>query len=233
MASTTPLVVAIVIAIILLGVAIYYVSTRPSLTTTTTLPPISTTITESTSYTTSMSSSIVSSTTSTSTTSVSSTTSTTTNMTSSLPAGAMTLPYNPSNKTVFLYLDSSSSGNPLNYNGTGNDAIRVYIPAGWTLIVIYTNYASLNHDVVILQNTTATPNSSDIGNDGKILAVAGGTPTNYEMGISTGSTASTSVTLPAGAYWFACGVPGHALAGMWGTIIASTSVTTPYVIITS
>jgi len=232
MASTTPLVVAIVIAIILLGVAIYYVSTRPSLTTTTTLPPISTTITESTSYTTSMSSSIVSSST-TSTTSVSSTTSTTTNMTSSLPAGAMTLPYNPSNKTVFLYLDSSSSGNPLNYNGTGNDAIRVYIPAGWTLIVIYTNYASLNHDVVILQNTTATPNSSDIGNDGKILAVAGGTPTNYEMGISTGSTASTSVTLPAGVYWFACGVPGHALAGMWGTIIASTSVTTPYVIITS
>ena len=232
MASTTPLVVAIVIAIILVGVAIYYVSTRPSLTTTTTLPPISTTITESTSYTTSMSSSIVSSST-TSTTSVSSTTSTTTNMTSSLPAGAMTLPYNPSNKTVFLYLDSSSSGNPLNYNGTGNDAIRVYIPAGWTLIVIYTNYASLNHDVVILQNNTATPNSSDIGNDGKILAVAGGTPTNYEMGISTGSTASTSVTLPAGIYWFACGVPGHALAGMWGTIIASTSVTTPYVIITS
>lgn len=170
---------------------------------------------------------IVSSTTSTSTTS------TTTTTTSSLPAGAMMLPYNPSNKTVFLYLDSSSSGNPLNYNGTGNDAIHVYIPAGWTLIVIYTNYASLNHDVVILQNTTATPNSSDIGNDGKILAVAGGTPTNYEAGISTGSTASTSVTLPAGIYWFACGVPGHALAGMWGTIIASTSVTTPYVIITS
>ena len=133
---------------------------------------------------------IVSSTTSTSTTS------TTTTTTSSLPAGAMMLPYNPSNKTVFLYLDSSSSGNPLNYNGTGNDAIHVYIPAGWTLIVIYTNYASLNHDVVILQNTTATPNSSDIGNDGKILAVAGGTPTNYEAGISTGSTASTSVTTP-------------------------------------
>ena len=62
---------------------------------------------------------IASSTTSSSTTSVSSTTSTTTSMTSSLPAGATMLPYNPSNKTVFLYLDSSSSGNPLNYNGTG------------------------------------------------------------------------------------------------------------------
>ncbi|WP_423836899.1 sulfocyanin-like copper-binding protein [Sulfuracidifex metallicus] len=29
-------------------------------------------------------------------------------------------------------------------------------------------------------------------------------------------------------YWFCCGIEGHAAAGMWGVIVVSSSVTTPY-----
>jgi sulfocyanin len=162
-------------------------------------------------------------------TTTSTTTTTTTTSTSSLPPGAVELPYDASNHTVFLYIASLSSGNPFNFNGTSNGQLKIYIPAGWTVIVYYTNYESIPHNFNIVQNTTATPNNANIAADGTILLYVGDTSSNYQSaGISGGQSASGSIALPAGIYWFACGVAGHAEAGMWGVIVSSSSVSVPY-----
>ncbi|QIW25171.1 sulfocyanin [Sulfolobus sp. S-194] len=221
MASNTPIVIAIVIAIILVGVAAYYIATRSSTTVTTTLPPTTvSTITTSLTSTTSISTS----------TTTTTTTSTTTTSTSSLPPGAIALPYDASNHTVFLYLAALSTGNTFNFNGTSFGKLHVYIPAGWTVIVYFTNEQSgLPHNLLIVQNDTATPNSSDVGNDGKILLYVGTTPSSYTAnGLISGQSASGSITLQPGYYWFCCGIAGHAVAGMWGVIIVSSSITIPY-----
>ncbi|QKR00899.1 sulfocyanin [Metallosphaera tengchongensis] len=146
--------------------------------------------------------------------------------TSSLPSGATALPYNSANKTVFLYIVASSSGQPFNFNGTSNGQLHVYVPAGWTVLVHFTNQEGLTHNFLIVSNTTATP-GDDVGQDGSIVLAVGTTTSSYlNAGLSSGQSATGSATLPAGIYWFVCGIEGHAAAGMWGVIVSSTSVTT-------
>ncbi|MEM0194125.1 MAG: sulfocyanin-like copper-binding protein [Metallosphaera sp.] len=217
----TPMIAAIVIAIILVAVAVYYVAVRSSApinvgNVTETLPPITSNETVTTSNV---------------------TTPTTTNVTTppstSIPPNAKPLPYNAANKTVFLYVVASSSGQPFNFNGTSDGQLHFYIPAGWTVLVYFTNQEGLEHNFLIVQNTTATP-GDDVGQDGTIVLAAGTTTSNYlNQGISSGQTASASTTLPAGIYWFACGISGHAAAGMWGVIVSSSSISTPYYVIQS
>ncbi|WP_232616487.1 sulfocyanin [Sulfurisphaera tokodaii] len=173
---------------------------------------------------------ILTTTTTTTSTSTTTTSTTSTTTTSSLPPGAIALPYDASNHTVFLYLAALSTGNVFNFNGTSFGKMHVYIPAGWTVIVYFTNEESgLPHNLLIVQNDTATPNSSDVGNDGKILLYVGTTPSSYTAnGLISGQSASGSITLQPGYYWFCCGIAGHAVAGMWGVIIVSSSITVPY-----
>ncbi|QKR00900.1 sulfocyanin [Metallosphaera tengchongensis] len=214
------MVVAIVIAVILVAVAGYYIAVRSTPVNvgnvTETLPPVNTTSTT-------MPTTNTSTTTNTTSTSTSNMTTT-----SSLPSGATALPYNSANKTVFLYIVASSSGQPFNFNGTSNGQLHVYVPAGWTVLVHFTNQEGLTHNFLIVSNTTATP-GDDVGQDGSIVLAVGTTTSSYlNAGLSSGQSATGSATLPAGIYWFVCGIEGHAAAGMWGVIVSSTSVTTPY-----
>ncbi|AWR93270.1 sulfocyanin [Acidianus brierleyi] len=217
----TPVIVAVVVAIILVAVAGYYVATRAPISivnTTTTLPPkVVSTITSTVPVT---------------TVPPTTTTTTSTTSTSVLPSGAKVLPYDASNHTVFLYITSLSTGTPFNFNGTSNGELHVYIPAGWTVIVYYTNEEAIAHNFNIVQNDTPTPNNVNIEADGKVLLFVGTTSSTYESnGIASGESASGSIALPAGIYWFACGIAGHAESGMWGVIVSSTSVTEPYYVV--
>ena len=138
------------------------------------------------------------------------------------------LPFDSSNKTVFLNLVALSTGNPFNFNGTSNGQLHIYIPAGWTVIATFTNQEGLTHNLLIVQNTTAIP-GDDVGQDGTIKLYVGTTSSTYlDNGISGGASASGSVALSPGIYWFCCGIEGHAAAGMWGVVVVSSSVTTPY-----
>ncbi|BBG24783.1 sulfocyanin [Sulfuracidifex tepidarius] len=158
---------------------------------------------------------------------ITTTTSTSTTAPTTSPTKDM-LPYDSSNKTVFLDIVSLSSATPFNFNGTSNGQLHVYIPAGWTVLVTYTNQEGLSHNFLIVSNNTATP-GDDVGQDGTIKLYVGTTPSTYlDNGINGGASATGSVSLPAGIYWFCCGIEGHAAAGMWGVIVSSSSVTTPY-----
>ncbi|BBG24784.1 sulfocyanin-like copper-binding protein [Sulfuracidifex tepidarius] len=211
-------VTVIVIAIVLVAVAGYYIAVRST--------PINLGVSSSTSTAPAITTSLAP-TTSTSV-STSTTSPSTSSSTTSLPSGATMLPYDSSNKTVFLDIVSLSSATPFNFNGTSNGQLHVYIPAGWTVLVTYTNQEGLSHNFLIVSNNTATP-GDDVGQDGTIKLYVGTTPSTYlDNGINGGASATGSVSLPAGIYWFCCGIEGHAAAGMWGVIVSSSSVTTPY-----
>ncbi len=152
-----------------------------------------------------------------------------------LPPGATELPYNPNNKTVFIYLVVSVTGPQFNYNGTSYGQMKIYVPAGWNVMVILTNDQPIPHNANIVLNDTPTPNSPNITQDGKILLYVGDNPSDYNSnGVPSQGTASGILTnIQPGYYWIACGIYSHAESGMWVDLIVSNSVSVPYSIITS
>lgn len=137
---------------------------------------------------------------------------------------------NSANKTVFLTIAVLTSGPTFNFNGTSNGQLKIYIPAGWSVYVKFVNEQSLPHNLILLQNTTATPSNPDVGQFGKILYVVGASTSNYQTsGISSGQLDSGLWgPLNAGTYMLVCGILGHAQSGMWSVVIVSSNVTTPY-----
>jgi len=228
--NTTIIIAAVVIIIVVIGLASYFLffhhTTSPSITSVTTSYMTSSSTTTTTSSTTS---------TSTTSTTSTSTSSTSTTSTASLPPGAYKLPYNPNNKTVFIYLVVSAVGYQFNYNGTSYGQLKIYVPAGWNVMVILTNEQSIPHNANIVLNNTPTPNNANIAQDGKILLYVGDSPSNYmNNGVPPQGTAVGILdNISAGYYWIACGIYGHAESGMWVDLIASNSVTVPYAIISS
>jgi len=152
-------------------------------------------------------------------------TSTSTSTSSQIP-----LNNNSANKTVFLTIAVLTSGPTFNFNGTSNGQLKIYIPAGWSVYVRFVNEESLPHNLILLQNTTATPSNPDVGQFGKILYVVGASTSNYQTsGISSGQLDSGLWgPLNAGTYMLVCGILGHAQSGMWAVVIVSSNVTTPY-----
>jgi len=146
-----------------------------------------------------------------------------------------TLPYDTTNKTVFITLVTLSSGSTFNFNGTSFGGMVIYVPAGWNIYLKFINQQTLPHNLNLVANDTPTPNSADIASDGKILLTIGATSSDYQTsGIMSGQSASGLYTdISAGIYWLACGIAGHAESGMWVVLIASPNVTTPYVVTSS
>lgn len=139
-----------------------------------------------------------------------------------LPQGATPLPF-AGNKVIF-----SLVANGLNFNGSSKGSLIIYIPAGWGVEISFTNNRTVGHNIAIVRNNTATPQSNDIGSDGSVIASQ---PAQYTSGIPQGSTVQLTVnSLQEGVYWIACGVPSHARSGMWIILVASSSVSTPYAI---
>lgn len=143
-----------------------------------------------------------------------------------------TLPYNPSNKTVYITLVSLSSGSIFNFNGTSFGSMVIYVPSGSNLQITYINQESLPHNLNLVKNTTATP-TSNIADDGNILLTIGASSSDYTVnGLLNGQSATgTFNDIQTGTYWLACGIIGHAESGMWVVVVASPNVTTPYVVI--
>ncbi|MCP6729454.1 MULTISPECIES: sulfocyanin [Metallosphaera] len=155
----------------------------------------------------------------------------TTNTTSSGPT-KVTLPVISSNKTVVISLVALSSASTFNLNGTSFGQMTIYIPAGYNVEVEFTNQESLQHNLLLVMNNTATPNAADLASDGKILLYVGTTSSAYTLqGLSSGQTAvGVYGPMAPGTYWLACGISGHAESGMWVNLVVSQNVTAPYAV---
>ncbi|MCG3109287.1 hypothetical protein L3N51_01577 [Metallosphaera sp. J1] len=151
---------------------------------------------------------------------------TSTNQTKQLPPGAVKLNYNAQNHTVFIYLYASpTASNPLNYNGTTNGQMKIYIPANWSIFFTFYNPEPTGHALAVVQNNTPIPNQLILSQDGKIIFEIG---YNDGNGISGGTSVSGLLKdLPQGYYWIACPIPGHAESGMWIDLYSG-NYTVPY-----
>lgn len=136
-----------------------------------------------------------------------------------LPEGATPLPF--AGKTAFTLIATG-----LSFNGSSRGSLSIYIPAGWGINVTFINSNAARHSIAVIRNSTATPQSSDIALDGVVIVSQ---PPQYSVGIPSGSTAQLIVdSVPEGVYWIACGVPGHARAGMWIILVSTPNVSIPY-----
>ena len=140
-----------------------------------------------------------------------------------MPTGT---PAHAAGHTVEMNMSVQPSPNAgYNYNGYGKGAMTVTIPAGWQVIVHFANNGDLAHSLIVLPFTPAPP------------AVPAATPVfpgaatrDVQAGLPVKATATVTFTASkSGAYEFACGVPAHAVLGMWDRLEISAAAAQPSV----
>src|SRR5208337_3531860 len=147
------------------------------------------------------------------------------------PIERFTIPYDASNKTVFLSLVAETQSSiPYNFNNTQYGHMVVYVPANWTIDFVFTNQEGITHNAVLIKPDVPIP-TYDLANDGTIIAQI---PENAIEGnfLVSGQSGSVLVTnLSPGTYWIACAMAfptAHAESGMWIILQVSTAIGTPY-----
>ena len=140
-----------------------------------------------------------------------------------MPTGT---PAHAAGHTVEMNMTVQPSANAgYNYNGYGKGAMTVTIPAGWQVIVHFANNGDLAHSLIVLPFTPTPP------------AVPAATPVfpgavtkDAQAGLPVKSTATVTFTASkSGTYEFVCGVPAHAVLGMWDRLEISASAAQPSV----
>jgi len=143
------------------------------------------------------------------------------------------LPYDPTNRTVFITLVAAANAQiPYNFNNTRFGHMVLYVPANCTIHLTFQNQEGFPHSAVLMSATTPTPviiePTSNVLAQIPPDAINGGFLLNGESG------SVTINNLPAGKYWVACAfnypLP-HVEEGMWVVLEVSTQVSTPYFVI--
>lgn len=110
-------------------------------------------------------------------------------------------------KLVAAYQDVNHG---LSFDGEAHGAMKVTVPAGWSVTVDFSNGGTTNHSAVVV-----TPTGLEA------VFPGAGTPSPMQ-GTAPGQTASFTFTpSQAGSYRMACLMPGHEAAGMWETFIVA------------
>lgn len=118
---------------------------------------------------------------------------------------------NAKTKTATLTVIAGYKGG-FDFNGYGQGKLTVTVPAGYHVNVVFSNNASLPHSVLFTTYDKRNSASSFP------LAFKGSSSPNPMSGIAKGPTQKFSfVANKVGTYAMVCGVPGHALGGMWDT----------------
>jgi sulfocyanin len=109
-----------------------------------------------------------------------------------------------------------------NFNGAAHGQMVVTVPLGDKVIGTFKDNVTTPHNVVIIPYTTLLPGSSL---PPAFRGAASPTP-QFRPGAGAPSRSNkpqtfTFVANKAGTYMIICGVPGHALAGMWDTFVVS------------
>jgi sulfocyanin len=143
------------------------------------------------------------------------------------------LPYDIENRTVFVTLVASpNSMLPYNFNNTAMGRMVIYVPANWTVHLVFVNREGFPHSAVLMEATSVSPVTIDPSDH--ILAQIPKDAVDGGFLLQNESGAATINKIPAGNYWIACAfqypVP-HAEEGMWITLEVSNQVSTPYYVI--
>lgn len=116
----------------------------------------------------------------------------------------------------------NSSSGQYNFNGAGKGALTVTVPQNWLVQIHFSNAADLPHSLLVQKTAPALPVQPGAP------AFVGATTPNAASGQNTGQGADLQFrpTAP-GRYWLICGVPGHAISGMWDYFVVSPAANAP------
>jgi sulfocyanin len=134
------------------------------------------------------------------------------------------LAVNAARKTVTLTLLAgvNSQGSEMNFNGDGKGKMVVTVPVGWTVDVSFKNVGTIPHSAVIEAWSTSlnslTPKPAWPGAE---------TPNPVQGTPPGGHAAFHFVANRPGTYRIVCAVPGHAVMGMWDTLVVSKTAKVP------
>lgn len=135
------------------------------------------------------------------------------------------LTYDQRSRTVSLQLIAGYNGlnGSLNYNGATHGSHGLYVPTGWRIHVAVTNRDSdLQHSAIVLQKVLPPPIEPTEP------AFAAAALPQLDEGLQEDETGTIDfVADRAGQYMIACGVPGHAQAGMWLQLAVSNGLKVP------
>ena len=143
------------------------------------------------------------------------------------------LPYTLPNRTVFVTLVAVADPMlPYNFNDTHSGHLVIYVPANWTIHLVFQNREGFPHSAVLL--AADAPSPTMIEPSPNIIAEIPHNAVNGAFLLNGESGSATVGNLPAGRYWIACAfnypVP-HAEEGMWVVVIVTSQVATPYFIV--
>ncbi|HZM27264.1 MAG TPA: sulfocyanin-like copper-binding protein [Gemmatimonadales bacterium] len=127
--------------------------------------------------------------------------------------GSKALSYDAATKTVTFGLVAGApggKGGPFNFNGYTSGAATLTVPAGSKVVMNFVNEDGTPHSAVVVGGDGALPN---IGGD---PAIPGAYTRDVTQGLAQFGKDVLKFTAPAnGTFRIICGVPGHALSGMW------------------
>jgi sulfocyanin len=133
--------------------------------------------------------------------------------------------YDPATKTVTFALVAGAPGattGPFNFNGYTSGAATLTVPGGSKLIVNFVNRDGTPHSALVIPGDGPLPN---IGGEPAIPAAY---TRDVTQGLAQDGTDVMRFTAPnSGKYRIICGVPGHALSGMWIWLRVDPAATTP------
>jgi sulfocyanin len=126
---------------------------------------------------------------------------------------------------VTIIAGKNASDGGFDFNGYQRGAMTVTVPTGWHVVVHFENVGAIPHSLAVLPSGAhqqSTPSAAP--------AFPGAVTKNLAAGLPKG--AQQTVTFEAskaGTYEFVCGVPAHAVVGMWDTLVVSATADAPNV----
>jgi sulfocyanin len=143
------------------------------------------------------------------------------------------LPYDLANKTVFVTLVAVVDPMlPYNFNDTRFGHLVIYVPANWSLHLVFINREGFPHSAVLMKANAPSPTM--IESSTSVLAQIPTDAINGGFLLNGGSGSAVVNGLAPGKYWVACAfnypVP-HVEEGMWVVVEVSSQVSTPYFVI--
>ena len=123
--------------------------------------------------------------------------------------------------TVTAGYNASNSG--FNFNGGFRGSHWITVPMGWRVRMTFANADAMPHSLGVVREQKRVPAST------LKPAFAGAVSRAWESGIPAGARQDdiTFVAAVPGAYWLACGVPGHAVVGSYLRFTVSADATVP------
>lgn len=135
------------------------------------------------------------------------------------------LSYDAVARTVDIKLVAAATGalGGLNFNGGTNGDQTITVPAGWAVDIDFLNEDAIPHSAIVIEDQKPIPASPS----------KAAFPRAYTAHLADGLSPQTGhdtmhfVANQAGHYLIACGVPGHAVGGMYITFVVSPTASAP------